>query len=886
MVIQESCSGNNALIPPRYFRRFKIHGMKRLTIALVLLTIASAIRAQVLVTALNTAYTQNFNGLKDTGLNNPYSGLPSGWFAQEIGTGANTLYRAAWGQLAGGDLYSFGDSAVAERALGSLGSGSVAPVFFGVALINNTSTTVQRVRLAYRGEVWRVGNAARTTGPDTLHLGWGRNNKTISTGSFTRYPKLSFVSPVPSTHTQEVAVNGNSSAYVGNVADTLNALGLAPGDTLWLQWSDYNSSSFDDGMGIDDLSITFLSTTTPPAVSSRFLSIDTFNRYYRQDFDSLSSGYAATASFSTLPRGWFAHETGSGADATYRASYGEYAGGNIYSWGDSLGSERALGSIGSGSVTRSDYGSAWINKTGSIVDNIEITFMGEQWRQGRPGRAAGPDTLHFSYAKNALSIDSGNYVTAPAMSFHAPVTNGVLSTPMNGNLPANRTRVNGIISNLGLRPNDTLWIRWSDFDSESFDDGLGIDSFSLAAVSTPALLTMAFKDANTAVREESGQVRIPVRIFNKSAFLSQADVFLADRGTVDTVTDIRLSSSYVSFPGNRSDTLAWFTFNMINSEPFENTEYFVLGLRNPRNGQIGAIRYDTVRIINYQYPQAPLAALSGEDTQGFPDSLGRTFVVEGTVHGVNYSLSGGLDFYVMDSTGGINIYQPGMSRYRPVSGDKLRIWGAIGQFRGLTRMESLDSVQVLSSGNALRAPRLVRAPKESDESVLIRMDSLRLSPQVASWPSNLEVQAITADNRDTLRIFISSETDLAGMAAPRGYFDLTGIGSQFNTRTNPPFNNGYRVMAISRLYTMPTGITSSADNEFRLYPNPVSSRLHIQAPDNIVSYAVTSMEGRVISAGTGFGRALQLNTESWIPGLYGLRIKTGNQIIIRKIVKQ
>lgn len=860
--------------------------MKRIFAVLALLAAATGAGAQILVAALNTAYTQNFNTLKDTGLNNPYSALPAGWFAQEVGTGANTLYRAAWGQLAGGDLYSFGDSATAERALGSVGSGSVAPVFFGVALVNNTGSTVQRARISYRGEVWRVGNPARSTGPDTLHFSWGRNNTSINSGTFTRYAKLSFFSPVASTHTNEVAVNGNSPAYVSTRLDTLGGFSLAPGDTLWLQWSDYNSSSFDDGLAVDDFSVSLLGGPSAPVSNSRFLTIDSFDTYYRQNFDTIAYSYAGAAPFTTLPRGWFAQETGSGADGNYRAAYGEFAGGMIYSFGDSLSTERALGSVGSGSVTRSDYGSAWINRTGKVVNNIEITFMGEQWRQGRPGRASGPDTLHFSYAKNAASIGSGSYATATALSFVAPVTTGVLSTPMNGNLPANRRRVNGLIPNLALQPNDTLWIRWSDFDSESFDDGLGIDSFSLAAVNTPSLLNMAFVSSSTTVDEDSLQVRIPVRIFNKSNFLSQVEVFLADKGTVDTVTDIRISSAYVSFPGTRPDTIAWFNVNIINSEPFEGTEYFVLGLRNPRNGQIGTIRYDTVYIVNHQYPQAPLAALAGDDAGGFPDSMGRNFVVEGIVHGVNYSLSGGLDFYLQDSTGGINIYQPAPDAYRPVAGDRLRVWGAVGQFRGLTRLESLDSIQLMSSGNALRIPRPVRVPDERVESVLIRLDSLRLLPQIASWPNNLEVLAVTADSRDTIRIFVSSETDLAGSPAPRGYFSINGIGSQFNNSSNPPFNNGYRVMAISRSETVPTGIQSVKASTVRIYPNPVLGELTLQAAAPIESYAVFSIDGRTIAAGRAHETAVRINTSAWMPGIYMIRVQTGSETISSRIIKQ
>ena len=856
--------------------------MKSFLLLLISLTVYSTVNAQVSMTALSVPYTQNFNTLRDTGLNNPYNTFPSGWYATELGTGANTLYRAAHGELAGGDIYSFGDSANAERAFGSLGSGTVAPLYLGVALVNNTTATVQRVRLSYRGELWRIGNPARSTGPDTLHFAYGKNNGSLTGSTWNAFTRLSFVSPAPAASTNNIDVNGNLSANVVNYTDTLINLNLAVGDTLWLRWMDANSSSFDDGLGIDDVSITFL----PAVATSNFLMINSFNTYYRQNFDSLSKAYSPNASFSTLPKGWYAHEEGSGADNTYKAAYGEFAGGNIYSWGDSLSSERALGSIGSGSVTESEYGAAWINMTGQLVNNVEINFMGEMWRQGRPGRASGPDTLHFSYATHALNIDSGNYQIFAPLSFYAPVTTGVLSTAMNGNLPANRKLVTGTISSLNLQPGDTLWIRWRDFDSESFDDGLGIDSFSLAAVSTSSLLNMEFKQSSTTVSEDSGIVSIPVAIHNKSGFLSQVEVFIADKGTIDTLTDINLSSAYVSFPGSKPDTIAYFNFGLINSQPFEQNEYFVLGLRNAVNGRVGTIQYDTIRITNYQYPAVAIASLSSDDAQGKPDSLKRNYVIEGIVHGVNYSATGGLDFYVIQNGAGINVYQPSIGNYVPAAGDQVKVWGSVGQFRGLTRMESLDSVQKISSSNPLQTPIVVAGITEATESAYLQLDSLKLIPAISTWPVNLEVYAVSASSFDTIAIYVSGNTDLAGTPAPTGYFSITGIGSQFNSSTNPPYNNGYRLMAANKslVYTTAVPLINNSAS-CSIFPNPFSNQITVSSKTPINNVAVYSIDGKLIMAEDAGRQTISIQTTDWKPGVYILQVNDGQQVIVNKIIK-
>lgn len=842
-----------------------------------------AVSAQVAITQLSTPYTQDFNNLSDTTLTNPYSGLPNGWTAIEFGSGANAEYRAAWGQYSGGDLYSFGDSLVKERALGSVGSGSVAPVYFGVAIVNKTGGTVNDVRIKYTGELWRVGNPTRSTGADTLHFSYGKNVANIGVGTWTLATDFNFISPASPTGPSNIQLDGNAAANKIAIDDTLKGINLANNDTLWIRWEDYNSSSFDDGLGIDDVSITFL-----PSNTSTMLEFTAMNSYYYQNFDSLGATQGAAESFSTLPFGWFAHEIGTNADQTYRAAYGDYAGGNTYSFGAVNSTERSLGSVGSGSVLVSHYGAAWINKTGQTIKNVEVKFTGEMWRQGRPGRTSGPDTLHFSYATSAYSIDSGNYVDQPSLSFYAPVTNGVLSTPMDGNLAANQTKVTNVIANLSLAQNDTLWIRWSDYDSESFDDGLAIDSFAIAPVNAPVLLNMEFAEANTSVSEDAGTVKIPLHIHNKTNFMSQVEVFIADTGNVHIPSDLIISSAYISFPGNKPDTVAYFNFGVKNSQPFEQDEYFVLGIRNAVNGALGQTIYDTVRVINYRYPIVNISALAGNDGNGLPDSAGKTFEVEGIVHGVNYSATNGTDFYVIQNGSGINVYQPDMGNYNPKAGDKVKVWGTIGYFRGLTRFEAIDSIEVVSGNNTLETPKNVTSLSESVESAYLQFDSLKLYPSLVKWPNNLRVYAVQANTNDTIAIYVSGNTDLAGETAPTGYFSITGIGSQFCDSVNPPYLDGYRLMAVSKAYVVRASVndmSKAGTPAIKLYPNPVTAVFSIQAEETINAVRVYRPDGvQVYSAAPATNKAT-ISTEGWAAGVYMIYATTENGTSINKIIK-
>ena len=103
------------------------------------LLLISTVSAQVRVSI--GVYHQDFGGLAVSGSSNPWldnSTLP-GWFAAktEGGTSVGT-YRASTGSDAIGGLHSYGASASAERALGSLASGGVGDLVYAVVFTNDT----------------------------------------------------------------------------------------------------------------------------------------------------------------------------------------------------------------------------------------------------------------------------------------------------------------------------------------------------------------------------------------------------------------------------------------------------------------------------------------------------------------------------------------------------------------------------------------------------------------------------------------------------------------------------------------------------------------------------------------------------------------------------
>lgn len=87
-----------------------------------------------------------------------------------------------------------------------------------------------------------------------------------------------------------------------------------------------------------------------------------------------------------------------------------------------------------------------------------------------------------------------------------------------------------------------------------------------------------------------------------------------------------------------------------------------------------------------------------------------------------------------------------------------------------------------------------------------------------------------------------------------------------------------------------TGIEkNSFQNQFIVYPNPVSGFLYIQLPlKENVKISVMDVIGRQIFSGQiEFSQnKIQLNTSNWNTGIYFLKIITGNQTVTSKIVKQ
>ncbi len=219
---------------------------------------------------------------------------------------------------------------------------------------------------------------------------------------------------------------------------------------------------------------------------------------YHQDFDTLAESGTSNPwqDNATLP-GWYtATNTSGGKVLTYRAGAGTIATAALYSFGTNginPASDRALGSLASGTSGTLAYGVRFANDTGADITSITITCTGEQWRKGENTAA---QTLAFSYRVSATPITSpdpantGSWTPFAALDFHTP-TVGAGSTGLDGNAAANRQVFSGLLlTGVALPPGSELFLRWRDIDDSGNDHGVAIDdltvNFSTGTISTNA----------------------------------------------------------------------------------------------------------------------------------------------------------------------------------------------------------------------------------------------------------------------------------------------------------------------------------------------------------------------------------------------------------------
>ncbi len=289
-------------------KKFKHHSINRLRLFFMMLTAFAAFvlfqpasaRAQcVSLTTAGSAYTQNFDTLSNTAGTTTNNLTITGWFLTETGGGArdNEQYAVDTGGSTTGDTFSYGAAAATDRALGGLRSGTLIPVF-GACFTNNTGAAVNSLQIGYTGEQWRLGTADRT---DQINFEYSTNATDLTTGTWTGVAALNFVTPNTVT---TGAKDGNAALNRTALNSSFSGLTVANGATFWIRWTDTDASGADDGLAVDDFSLTARAATAAlVTVGGRVTTAD--GRGIRNVFVSLIDSNGQTRNAITSTFGYF-----------------------------------------------------------------------------------------------------------------------------------------------------------------------------------------------------------------------------------------------------------------------------------------------------------------------------------------------------------------------------------------------------------------------------------------------------------------------------------------------------------------------------------------------------------------------------------------------------
>ena len=218
------------------------------------------------------AYSQSFNSLASSGTANGWTDNTTlaGWYAAKAAGGAITTYQASPGTITAGALYSFGAASSGERGLGALESGATGNIAFGVRFANDTAQTISNIIISCTAEEWRSGNTTSQSLTFGYRIGSSITDPDVANANtWTGVSALNFVSPV---NTGGGALDGNTAPNRQVYTSVpLTGVTVPTGQEIFFRWyATKASSGSSDGLGIDDLTISFSgpsSVTNPPTIS-------------------------------------------------------------------------------------------------------------------------------------------------------------------------------------------------------------------------------------------------------------------------------------------------------------------------------------------------------------------------------------------------------------------------------------------------------------------------------------------------------------------------------------------------------------------------------------------------------------------------------------------
>lgn len=195
----------------------------------------------------------------------------------------------------------------------------------------------------------------------------------------------------------------------------------------------------------------------------------------------------------------------------------------------------------------------------------------------------------------------------------------------------------------------------------------------------------------------------------------------------------------------------------------------------------------------------PISDAKINDSNGIGLRLGDLVTLRGIV---TVSDQFGGPSYIQDNTGGISVFGSSFSSAVQI-GDEVLVTGTVAQFNGLNQIENPTLHSIISSGNTVEpvitTPTVLSGDGingvENYEGRLVRVNGVVVSELNGNSVSNWAYKnyKLTGSNpSDTVQIRIDNNTQIIGLVAPAGEFDVVGVLSQYKPAL--PFIGGYQIM--------------------------------------------------------------------------------------------
>lgn len=286
-------------------------------------------------------------------------------------------------------------------------------------------------------------------------------------------------------------------------------------------------------------------------------------------------------------------------------------------------------------------------------------------------------------------------------------------------------------------------------------------------------------------------------------------------------------------------------------------------------------------------PTYTISQVVGLDANGVADSVDVVCELQGIVYGIDFRGGNGYSFTLIDATDGINVFafNDVPSAYIVNEGDEIRVVGTITAFNGLTEIV-VDTIQLVSTFNALKTPTIVTTLDETTESDLVKIEAVTLIDP-AQWTNagsgfNVAVRNAT----DTIMVRIDADCDLFGTTAPTGWFNVTGIGAQYDNSS--PYTEGYqlfpRYQADIELLSN-TNNTAALANNVKMFPNPANNYLTIVSDVTLTTVRISNMLGQEVMSIQTPNATATVNVSALPKGVYAITFMTETAAWTQQFVK-